>query len=76
MSNNSFLTVTSFLVCKYCQDRYSACEVSQSCSNFMDIADCLEADAGSVVEDCEAQAQLDKLSHQLLLASYSSKSGR
>ena len=76
MSNNSFLTVTGFLVCKYCQDQYSACELSQSCSDFMDIVDCLEADAGGVVEDCEVQAQLDKLSHQLLSASYSSESSR
>ena len=46
-----------------CQDWYSACELSQSCSDFMDVADCLEADAGGVVEDCEVQAQLDELSH-------------
>ena len=58
-----------------CQDWYSACELSQSCSDFMDIADCLEADAGGVVEDCEAQAQLGELSHQLLSASYSSDVG-
>ena len=41
----------------------------------MDIADCLAADAGGVVEDSEAQAQLGELSHQLLSASYSSNSG-
>ena len=75
MSNNSFVTVTSFLVCKYCQDQYSACELSQSCSDYMDIADRLAADAGGVAEDSEAQAQLGELSHQLLSASYSSGSG-
>ena len=41
----------------------------------MDIVDHLAADAGGVVEDCEVQAQLGKLSHQLLLASYHSDSG-
>ena len=41
----------------------------------MDIVDHLAADAGSVAEDCEVQAQLGKLSHQLLSASYSSDSG-
>ena len=41
----------------------------------MDIVDHLEADAGGVAEDCEVQAQLGKLSHQLLLASYSNESG-
>ena len=76
MSNNSFLTVTGFLVCKYCQDQYSACELSQSYSDFGDIADCLETDAGSEAEECEAQAQLDELSHQLLSASYSRESSR
>ena len=40
----------------------------------MDVVDRLAADAGSVAEDCEVQAQLAKLSHQLLLASYSSDS--
>ena len=40
----------------------------------MDVVDRLAADAGSV-EDCEVQAQLGKLSHRLLLASYSSNSG-
>ena len=59
-----------------CQDWYSATELSQSCSDFMDVVDHLEADAGGVAEDCEVQAQLGKLSHQLLLASYSSESGR
>ena len=76
MSSNSFLTVTSFLVCKYCQDQYSACELSQSYSNFVDVADRLEADAGGEVEEWEVQAQLDELSHQLLSASYSSVSSR
>ena len=42
----------------------------------MDVADHLEADAGGEAEDWEVQAQLDELSHQLLLASYSSKCGR
>ena len=41
----------------------------------MDVADRLAADAGGVVEDSEAQAQLGELSHRLLLASYSSDSG-
>ena len=41
----------------------------------MDVADHLAADAGSVVEDSEAQAQLGELSHRLLSASYSSDSG-
>ena len=40
----------------------------------MDVADRLAADVGSVAEDSEARAQLGKLSHQLLLASYSSDS--
>ena len=40
----------------------------------MDVADCLAADVGGVVEDSEAQAQLGELSHRLLLASYSSDS--
>ena len=39
-------------------------------------ADCLEADAGSEVEEWEVQAQLDELSHQLLSASYSHESSR
>ena len=42
----------------------------------MDVADHLEADAGGEVEEWEAQAQLDELSHQLLSASYSSESSR
>ena len=41
----------------------------------MDVADHLAADVGGVAEDSEAQAQLGKLSHQLLSASYSSDSG-
>ena len=41
----------------------------------MDVADHLAADVGSVVEDSEARAQLGKLSHRLLSASYSSDSG-
>ena len=41
----------------------------------MEVADHLAADVGSVVEDSEVQAQLGELSHQLLLASYSSDSG-
>ena len=40
----------------------------------MDVADCLAADVGGVVEDSEAWAQLGELSHQLLSASYSSDS--
>ena len=40
----------------------------------MDVADRLAADVGSVAEDSEARAQLGKLSHWLLLASYSSDS--
>ena len=40
----------------------------------MVVADRLAADAGGVAEDSEAQAQLGELSHQLLLASYSSDS--
>ena len=40
----------------------------------MDVVDRLAADAGGVAEDSEAQAQLGELSHQLLLASYSSNS--
>ena len=62
--------------CQLCQDRYSACELSRSYSDFGDVADCLETDAGSEVEECEAWAQLDELSHQLLSASISSESGR
>ena len=41
----------------------------------MDIADHLAADAGGIAEDNEAQAQLGKLSHRLLSASYFSDSG-
>ena len=59
-----------------CQDQYSACELSWSYSDFVDVADHLEADAGSEVEEWEVQAQLDELSHQLLSASYSHKSSR
>ena len=40
----------------------------------MDVVDRLAADAGGVAEDSEAQAQLGKLSHQLLSASRSSDS--
>ena len=59
-----------------CQDQYSACELSWSYSGFVDVADCLEADAGGEAEEWEVQAQLDELSYQLLSASYSCKSGR
>ena len=41
----------------------------------MDIADRLAADVGGVAEDSEVRAQLGKLSHRLLSASYSSDSG-
>ena len=41
----------------------------------MDVADRLAADVGGVTEDSEARAQLGKLSHRLLSASYSSNSG-
>ena len=41
----------------------------------MVVVDHLAADAGSVAEDSEAQAQLGELSHRLLSASYSSDSG-
>ena len=47
----------------HCQDWYSACELSRSYSDFGDVVDCLETDAGSEVEEHEAQAQLDELSH-------------
>ena len=40
----------------------------------MDVADRLAADVGGVAEDSEAGAQLGKLSHQLLSASYFSNS--
>ena len=46
-----------------CPDWYSACELSQSYSDFGDVADCLETDAGGELEECEARAQLDELSH-------------
>ena len=41
----------------------------------MVVADRLAADAGGVVEDSEAWAQLGELSHRLLSASYFSDSG-
>ena len=41
----------------------------------MDVVDRLAADVGGVAEDSEVQVQLGKLSHRLLLASYSSNSG-
>ena len=41
----------------------------------MDVADRLAAEVGGVMEDSEAQAQLGKLSHRLLSASYFSDSG-
>ena len=41
----------------------------------MGVADRLAADVGGGAEDSEAWAQLGKLSHRLLSASYSSDSG-